>query len=42
VKQYARLGEEMAAAARQYIDDVEQERYPASSARLRVTSERLK
>lgn len=30
VKQYAKLGEEMIAAARQYIDDVEQERFPAA------------
>ena len=31
VKQYARMGEEMVAAARQYIEDVEQVRFPAAA-----------
>ena len=42
VKQYARLGELMTAAARQYIDDVEQLRYPASTARPRSIDGNLK
>jgi 3-methyl-2-oxobutanoate hydroxymethyltransferase len=32
VKQYARMGEEMVAAARRYIEDVQEARYPAPAA----------